>query len=49
MRLADSLGFEGEKKEMMMKQLNGRFNADEIRQSLGRFWHIFPNKEVKVR
>lgn len=48
MRLADSLGFEGEKKEMMMKQLNGRFNADEIRQSLGRFWYIFPNKEVKV-
>jgi Family of unknown function (DUF6263) len=47
-KIADSLDLEPAEREKMMKEFEGQFNADEIRQSLERFWYIFPNKEVKV-
>ncbi|MGQ0738879.1 MAG: DUF6263 family protein [Bacteroidota bacterium] len=46
--IAESLGLGEEEKAEMMKQFDGQFNADEIKQNLERFWYIFPNKEVKV-
>jgi hypothetical protein len=47
-KIADSLGLDGSEKEEMVKQFEGQFNADEIKQSLERVWYIFPDKEVKV-
>ncbi|HUR66588.1 MAG TPA: DUF6263 family protein [Chitinophagaceae bacterium] len=46
--IADSLGLDGNDRAEMLKQFEGQFNADEIKQSLERVWYIFPNKEVKV-
>ncbi len=46
--IADSLGLEGEKREQMMRQFDKQFNGDEIKGQFGRFWSVFPNKEVKV-
>lgn len=47
-KIADSLGLEEDEKEKMKQQFSGQFNEDQLKQSLGRFWYIFPNKEVKV-
>lgn len=47
-KMADSLELDEEDRAEMMKDFNGQFNSDEIRQNLERFWYIFPNKEVKV-
>lgn len=46
--IAGSLGLDEDEKQEMMKEFNGQFNADEIKQNLERFWYIFPNKEIKV-
>lgn len=47
-KIADSLGLEGDEKEKVKQQFSGQFNEDQVKQQLGRFWYIFPNKEVKV-
>lgn len=47
-KIADSLGLEEDEKEKMKQQFSGQFNEDQVKQQLGRFWYIFPNKEVKV-
>lgn len=47
-RIADSLGLENEQKQMMKQQFDSQFNEEQLKQSLGRFWYIFPNKEIKV-
>ncbi len=46
--IADSMKIEGDERAEMMKQFDGQFNANEMTQSLERFWFLFPNKEVKV-
>jgi len=46
--IADSMQLEGEERNEMMKQFDAQFNANEMTQSLERFWYFFPNKEVKV-
>ena len=46
--IVDSIGLDENQKESMRQQFQGQFNADEMKQSLERFWFIFPNKEVKV-
>lgn len=46
--IADSMNLDGEERAEMMKQFDGQFNANEMTQSLERFWFFFPNKEVKV-
>lgn len=46
--IADSLGLEGKERDDMLSGFKGQFNQSEMKQSLERFWYIFPNKEVKI-
>lgn len=46
--IADSLSLDPKDRAEMLSGFKGQFNQDEIKQSLERFWYIFPNKEVKV-
>ncbi len=46
--IADSLGLDEKQRAEMMEGFKGQFNQSEMKQSLERFWYIFPNREVKV-
>lgn len=46
--IVDSLALDEKQKDAMRREFEGQFNAAEMKQSLERFWYIFPNKEVKV-
>ncbi len=46
--IADSLGLDEKEREEMLQGFKGQFSQSEMKQSLERFWYIFPNKEVKV-
>ncbi len=46
--IADSLGLDEKERAEMLQGFKGQFNQSEMKQSLERFWYIFPNKEVKV-
>ena len=46
--LAESLNLDEAEKAELKKNFDSQFNADEMKQNLERFWHIFPAKEVKV-
>jgi hypothetical protein len=46
--MMDSLDLPEKEMASVREQFEKQFNADEIRQSLERYWFIFPNKEVKV-
>jgi hypothetical protein len=46
--IADSLDLDEKEREEMLQGFKGQFSQSEMKQSLERFWYIFPNKEVKV-
>ena len=46
--IADSLDLDPKEREEMLQGFKGQFSQSEMKQSLERFWYIFPNKEVKV-
>ncbi|MCX8019458.1 MAG: DUF6263 family protein [Chitinophagaceae bacterium] len=45
--IASNLGLEGEEKEQFIELTKTRFNSEETRDNLQRFWYFFPNKEIK--
>lgn len=46
--IVESMGFEGDKKEEMIKKFDQQFNAKKMKDQFERTWYVFPNKEVKV-